>query len=443
MIALQFSYNAPILPHLRRLHWTSITITDLHSIMLFLHPGIARLRLTIPVSHSAVSSTLLSRLHALCPDVRDFHLEGTSSYGADYMLRLASAAPVHWPNLHSLCLPHLTIPDLQQVASLPKLRNLYLSCPMNELEPVPTFDAPAFSALRALEVQPISMTYGSNLLMAIPSTLGVERFRIMCHDAPKDTAWPALFKSIAHAFDPEKLHELLIEEFGDYEADEDGDEEPRSLAYETMQSIIEFPNLTILSVHCWGGFFVTDEDFLHLAQSLPLIEKLALCPGRGEARAYHATILGLVHLARHCPRLESLDLDFSADDLCYEESLALGICQRRLANLEVFFSPIRSARVVAAFLSAIFPNIVSIESATSARVGGEDDSDDEEGEEDEQGRIRQAKWDKVADLMPIFRFVRLQERKMHAMLDGGEAVDADEHNSPLLDEDWDTDASDM
>ncbi|KAL1704000.1 hypothetical protein EV121DRAFT_260180, partial [Schizophyllum commune] len=414
LTALQFSCNTPLLPHLRSLNWQTLSFTDMQHIMLFLHPGIARLELSIPDPHSVATMSLLPRLHVLCPDISVFHLDGIASFSSEDALRLASAAPTCWPNLRSLHIPHLAVPDMQKIAMLPYLWSLILHSPMDELAPIPTFDALAFSALRALEVQPTSMTYGTNLLVAMTSALNVERFRIMCHDAPRGEAWPALFQAIVHAFNPKTLREVVLEEYGDYEWDESDHEGPRSITYEQLRQITVFSNLAVLSIHCWGGFFVEDDDLLHLAQALPLLETLVLSPGRGEMREYHATIQGLAHLARHCPRLESLHLDFTANDLYYEESLARDVCQRRLTTLGVFFSPIKSARVVAAFLSAIFPNIKSIPSSKSARVFEDDEDEDEEGMEDEEGKIRRMKWRQVNELLPIFRFVRVQESRGRA-----------------------------
>ncbi|KAL1719389.1 hypothetical protein EV715DRAFT_272781 [Schizophyllum commune] len=391
-------------------------LEDKFYITLFLHPGIARLHIDMPVPHSVVSASLLPRLHTLCPDVRHFHLDGIAIFSSKYALGLASATPTYWPNLRYLYTPHLAVEDLQKIATLPYLRTILLHSPMDELAPIPAFDPPAFPALRELDVQPTNMTYGSHLLMAMPSGVNVERFRIMCHDAPRGEAWPALFQAIVHAFSPKTLREVLLEEYGEYEWDENDHEGPRSITYEQLRQITVFSNLAVLSIHCWGGFFVEDDDLLHLAQALPLLETLVLSPGRGEAREYHATIQGLAHLARHCPRLESLHLDFTANDLY--------------------------ARVVAAFLSAIFPNIKSIPSSESARVFEDDEDEDEEGMQDEEGKIRQMKWRQVNELLPIFRFVRVQERRGCAPR-GVRGTDANEPDLSLNDEDWDTDFSDL
>ena len=97
---------------------------------------------------------------------------------------------------------------------------------------------------------------------------------------------------------------------------------------------------------------------------------------------------------------------------------------------------------VAAFLSAIFPNIKSIPSSESARVFEDDEDEDEEGMEDEEGKIRQMKWRQVNELLPIFRFVRVQESRGRAPRGAG-GKDASEPGLSLNDEDWDTDFSDL
>ncbi|KAJ7354487.1 hypothetical protein DFH08DRAFT_854973 [Mycena albidolilacea] len=91
---------------------------------------------------------------------------------------------------------------------------------------------------------------------------------------------------------------------------------------------------------------------------------LLSCANLTEVSAGYAprtTLAGLLPLAQHCPRLESLALVLDATRTD-PEILRDGISNCALARLDVVESPLSSPGAVAAFLAAIFPNLQVVSS---------------------------------------------------------------------------------
>ncbi|TRM55540.1 hypothetical protein BD626DRAFT_468600 [Schizophyllum amplum] len=440
--ALHLSLPAPILPNLRVFEWRKARSDSLGYILLFLHSRIARL--VIQTSYSAHNSnvlTLLPRLRALCPAVQSFELSGALVLSLSH-LRIVSDAATRWENIQSLTVPHVDDTDLMRLATFPRLQELSINDPSQHRILVSPISAPAFPSLCALSVRPQSMDYAINLLRAVPTTLQLHTFSAACYFTEKRDSWATLIVAVTQTCEWNTLCDITIRETCDYneddiEAEDEDAEWPFAIAFDTLVHLNVFSNLRHLSLECWGGFLVCDSELSDLARAWPLLETLSLVVARPGNRPYEATIHALVHVAQHCPVLNSLTLDFSARDLTYAEHDTRGIRQSSLTHLDVRYSLITSAPVVAAFLSAIFPKLASITSSEAEADSDDSDSDSELEESGREGKIRQKKWSQVEELLPVFRFVRTQERHEQA----GDAQTDDDKASPLEDWIYDTDYS--
>ncbi|KAJ7798050.1 hypothetical protein B0H14DRAFT_2389052 [Mycena olivaceomarginata] len=98
-----------------------------------------------------------------------------------------------------------------------------------------------------------------------------------------------------------------------------------------------------------------------MATAWPQLRTLDLSPGcQSAGYAPRATVAGLLPLAQHCPRLESLALVLDATRT--DPEILDGINNCALARLDVGESPLSSPGAVAAFLAAIFPNLQVVSS---------------------------------------------------------------------------------
>ncbi|KAI5892530.1 uncharacterized protein SCHCODRAFT_02688860 [Schizophyllum commune H4-8] len=215
---------------------------------------------------------------------------------------------------------------------------------------------------------------------------------------------------------------------------------PRTLDFALLQRFVAFNNLTDLTIGCWGGFLLDDDELCRMAQAWPQLEIFTLQTKR-VMRPIACTILALVAFARYCPRLRYLGLDFNAEPLTYDPTATHGVRQGALRSLEVYRSPIRSARVVAAFISSLFPGVDTVSTANSVSDPGADDPEVRYLDEDVE-KARTKRWRQVERLLPLLKVVRAEGRLESAS--PGVAANAEpDAGMVFADVDYDTDYSDV
>lgn len=448
LASLHLSCCTPLLPNLRSLDCAHLRGDFFHHILLFLHHKITRLviRLT-PGSYHGIAVSLLPRLPAICPNVHDFAFVGFYDYDNEVHMRITSEVASRWDNVNSLHISVLRETDLRKVAALPYLQRLHIESPHKTLANSAPIPEPAFLALRELCVEVPTMEFGARLMGIVRAgglnldKLGIDIQDLSPYDVHQKAGWPLLISAVTQSCMPLALRDLKLNECAFYESEElaDEDEEwPRTLTLDALRPLFAFPHLTDLKLRCWGGFLLDDNAMQDLAMAWPLVETLMLETVRADDRPHVATIHALVPLARHCPHLKSLVFDFDAASVVYAPAATRGVRQHSLSDLSVEFSPIKSARVVAAFLSALFPNLRVIGSDDAAEYDGPDAE-----EEMDAARTRQQKWRQVERLLPMLRFARAQEHDDHPGASApGEEI-ADGTISPLDADFYDTDYSDL
>ncbi|KAG1775518.1 hypothetical protein EV702DRAFT_972950 [Suillus placidus] len=131
-----------------------------------------------------------------------------------------------------------------------------------------------------------------------------------------------------------------------------------------------------------------------MAKAWPYLEELYI--SRYSCSRHQVTPYAFVSLLRHCPRLVSvavtidwstIDVHTIPPDVPYQ-----GFSQKALSNLFTGGSKIKNPTSIAAFISAIAPNVRSIE-----------------GPEGPEGSRR---WEIVQDLLETLPMVREQGRRM-------------------------------
>ncbi|OBZ67047.1 hypothetical protein A0H81_12882 [Grifola frondosa] len=139
--------------------------------------------------------------------------------------------------------------------------------------------------------------------------------------------------------------------------------------------------------------FKMDDAFIkELAMAWPLLSGLQL--GRCDRSKWQSSITleGLAHLVKHCPRLTSLELivDASAVAKYVDKRPGGGSQNHAITKLRLGSSAISDPLAVAAFLSDILPNLITIETLGNADI------------------TRQ--WKEVSYMLGTFAMVRRQER---------------------------------
>lgn len=440
--ALQMSLAPPILPNLQSLEWvfmhTNYTGPQVFQYLtLFLHPKITSLKIRVgyhsrPGAHP--NATLLPNLPAKCPHMQDFALLD-QKWATDDLIVMLWYLLCRWPGIRSLEVPRLDDSGMLVLAALPQLSSLRLFNP-GRRDKFPDMPAPAFRALRSLSLTPSRLTFGINFFRSLPNTIFLREFRFKCARSQKEDHWRSLINELGRHCCPLTLEDIDIND--DMVDDLSSEIGLHSLDSATLSPLLKFKNLVRVSLRCFGAFTLKDEDMKDLAKAWPLLEHLWLMSRRDENRPRCLTIRGLVPLAQHCRRLKNLVLDFDAEDLSFSDNPPAGARQRSLTYLDVEFSPLRSARIVAAYLSALFPCILDIECAATSSEGALVRNDSEES------AARRKKWKRVADMLPVFGVVRAHERRgLDYVSDASEDIGEKELNDNAYDTDAEPEEGDL
>ncbi|KAH9919402.1 uncharacterized protein B0H18DRAFT_636211 [Fomitopsis serialis] len=133
----------------------------------------------------------------------------------------------------------------------------------------------------------------------------------------------------------------------------------------TMRRLCDFHRIRLFDLHTDLLIVLDDEVIKQLAMSWPRLEFLHFLSANDHP--WHTptatTLKGLVHLARYCPslRLLTIDLNASDSDVSLRTKPGGGIRNQTLRRVTFGHSPaLGNTAKIAAFLFAIFPNIISI-----------------------------------------------------------------------------------
>jgi hypothetical protein len=165
-----------------------------------------------------------------------------------------------------------------------------------------------------------------------------------------------------------------------------------------MRPLLGLSALTSLYLSSRDGFDLDDTTFADMAASWPHIERLELMTlSEYEGFTPRATLRSLYSFARHCPRLERLQILFDATSVPLASEDA-DLVHGALRSLALGRSPISAPIVgdVAAFLCSLFPNLGAL--ATGHHEWESDRHMDEEFLDD---RVRyHRRWKEVERLLP-------------------------------------------
>ncbi|KAG2364644.1 hypothetical protein BDR07DRAFT_1354750 [Suillus spraguei] len=176
----------------------------------------------------------------------------------------------------------------------------------------------------------------------------------------------------------------------------------------SLKPLFSFKNLLILEL---SGAILPglDNDGLQkLAVAWPQLRVLILLQKSGLYHAPQVDLSGLVLLLEHCPELHQLTLSVNAivDTKAPPAPPISSISNKLITSINFSNSPITKTAEVAAFLSAIVPNLRETLSWTGEVTcpGG-------------SVQEYRRRWDSVAELVRVFSEVRKQEREacMHAL----------------------------
>ncbi|KAJ7184811.1 hypothetical protein C8R46DRAFT_466968 [Mycena filopes] len=242
----------------------------------------------------------------------------------------------------------------QCTAGLPRLKSLIVDkvLPFGplSLDGVPR---PHFPSLEVLTLWSTTPGLATTLLTAIQHrALTTVNFLLsggMGDDETADRLYTALAAERTHS----ALHTLRIELSG---------QAAEPITADTLRILFPFTHLRHLELRALKGFDLTDALVAELARTWTRVEELSLGTLSLEYAYPRVTLAGVHTLARHCPRLSTLELLIDATAVPVLDENDVWAAQERLAVLRVDTSPITAPADVATFLAQVFPGLQEVES---------------------------------------------------------------------------------
>lgn len=303
--------------------------------------------------------------------------------------------------LRSLACGEVSVRALHHLAQFPLLSRLTIWLG-NDIPSTLTFPRFSFSKLRYLTINTKSIGPCLSMLKAANWNIRCFHHRM---DAGYDPAGrKVLLKLLPLQLSHESLNCISLQTASPYQ-DDDSTTNPFSL-----KPLFSFKNLLILELNMSGAILpeLDNDSLRQLAVSWPRLRVLILHQNAGAYRVPQVDLTGLVILLEHCPELHQLVLSVNAiiDTKAPPTPPISNSSNKLITSINFSNSPITKTAEVAAFLSAIVPNLREMSSWTGEVMCT-------------AGSVQEyrKRWDDVAELVPVFAEVRRQEREacMHSL----------------------------
>ncbi|KAG1846076.1 hypothetical protein DFJ58DRAFT_747301 [Suillus subalutaceus] len=360
-------FSLPLLPNLTSLTWTNASDETFQYIRLFMTPKLTMLH--ISTAHHGSSFTfgpseqsILSSVARSCPLISDFGFDfrrnrdqSTESVGdPSTMLQL-------WSQLTSVRTRTLSEAAILHLSNLPSLRVLKFTLPSTlvSADTRKLLQRPVFCALQELDISCKNMVFLDTFLEKLTVTPKVLSFTIT-HGVDSARVLPGLISRLFNACAHNSLRQVRLSITNRELADRG-----TSLGAAAFQPFFAIRNLRMFNFATSGYCAVRLDDatLLQMAKAWPLLEDLSITgySDSSDRVTPHAFVL----LLSHCPRLVSvaipvdwgmIDRSGIPRDIPYQ-----GFYHNILSRLVFRGTRIDSPISIAAFISAIAPNVTSIE----------------------------------------------------------------------------------
>ncbi|KAG1851910.1 hypothetical protein F4604DRAFT_1933846 [Suillus subluteus] len=362
-------FSLPLLPNLTSLTWANASDKTFQYVQLFVTPKLTMLHLSTAYygrfTFGPSKESIFSSIAKSCPSVSDLgfdfgrnRAEYTVSVGdTSTMLRL-------WSHLTSVRTGTISEATILHLSKLPSLRVLKFTLPSTSIstDAQKLLQRPVFCALQELDVTFNSLVILDAFLEKLTITPKVLSFTIT-GGVGSERALPGLISRLSDVCAHSSLQEVRLSITGQpayYNA---------SIEAAAFQPLYAFRNLRKLDFEpdAFCIVQIDDASLLQMAKAWPYLEELRISkyPSR-----YQVTAHAFVVLLRYCPRLRSvtvpidwstIDVHTIPPDIPYQ-----GFSQKALSNLFVGGSSITRPTSIAAFISAVAPNLRSITGTDSS-----------------------------------------------------------------------------
>ncbi|KAJ7748374.1 hypothetical protein B0H16DRAFT_1420667 [Mycena metata] len=348
---LRVSLPTPhLFPNLRHLCWHRGDSLSL--LPLLLAPGITYIHLGTFTSTAHL--TLLATLATRCPALTNVSIyQGKSGSNTQNAVNAVSSFACGLNHIQNLSLCTLDQSAFVHLANLPSLRSLTLrTCRV--LTPI-TGEAAKFPVLDRLTLCSAPFVAVLAFICTLSNSSPLETFVVHLAAHPSAPYLMQLYAALNDHLRPSSLRNLSI--ITDSSASKPSPEFS-GIPFATIRHLLYFPNLHTLKLCGPFGIDIDDSAVLSMARAWPELTSLALCATYLPRRKLHPTLLSLLYLAEHCPKLESLELAVDASAIpTIDAERYRGALQHKLQSWRVAGSLISSPLRVARFLSGLFTQL--------------------------------------------------------------------------------------
>ncbi|KAG1851906.1 hypothetical protein F4604DRAFT_1959117 [Suillus subluteus] len=314
-------FSLPLLPNLTSLTWTEASDKTFQYIRLFATPKLTMLnifpRYCPSFTFGPSDQFILSSIAQSCPSVSYFDFI-QDSYNFIEPVGDRSTALQFWSHLTSVKTGMVSEGAILHLSNLPSLRVLEFTLPSTSIstDAQKLLQRPAFCALQELNVTCNSLVILDAFLEKLTVTPKVLSFAITRGLTARAAAFQPLF------------------------------------AFRNLRT------LDFTADHYWI-VRMDDASLLQMAKAWPYLEELYI--SRYTYSIYRVTLHAFVLLLRHCPHLRSVAVlvDWSMIDVCdiSPDIPYQGFSHHALSYIFVSDSKIQNPTSIAAFISAIAPNV--------------------------------------------------------------------------------------
>ncbi|KAG2156604.1 uncharacterized protein EDB93DRAFT_1221751 [Suillus bovinus] len=384
-------FSLPLLPNLVSLVWGAITSENFTFIRLFLTSKLTTLNISRKITFGLSEQSILLCIPMLCPSVSNFSIHRAIESGE------ISTALQYWPHLSSVRTGEISEVAILYLSNLTSLRSLKFRLPSTFLfaSTQTRMQQPAFCALQELAIESKTL----EVLDAFFETLFVAP-EMLSFTVTEQISAPLALASLISCLPNTCAHSSLQQVHFNIDDGSFDDSDPIEIA--SFQPLSVFRNLRKLSFQTEYYLQLDDTALLQMVKAWPLLEELHFEKSRIR---HHITSNTFVSLLQHCPCLVSVGIavNWSAVD---NHGISLdvpyhGFAHKMLSHASFSNSKIRHPTRIAAFISAIAPNIKSVKAWGMAIY------------EHDRGFVKYcSRWDLVQDLIKSFSMVREQGRRM-------------------------------
>ncbi|KAK7007830.1 hypothetical protein R3P38DRAFT_3211476 [Favolaschia claudopus] len=352
------------LPNVQTLYCTSLSKLFTYLPML-LGPCLSALRMSLggPISRLSVLGSIASRFQSL-KVVYLYHVD-ESPIGA----RHVSAFIAQLTRLSSLFISTLEERGFRYIAYLETLESLTIQSLVERPFPDPRAllnpqSRTLFPRLRTLDLGVSDLGAATNFLAVLKDT-PLKALAILSRSSKTAPYSTALFRALYAGCDSQQLTSLTITvSSSDSLASASSDD---ALKADLLRPLLALRQIQILELTFPSGvIFENDRLVDDMAHAWPNLKVLMFEGDSLVGATRYPTLMALLSLSRHCPRLYRLSLSVNATEIRMDHaSRAPRVVQVMLKSWDVSYSPLDSPPKVARLLSSVFPRLSIVPSPES------------------------------------------------------------------------------